>query len=476
MAVAYETQVDIPLFSGLDTSGDGYNKAMRLAREMENVNVTGGRFAPMREGRKILQALEKPIGTLAVLNRRYGFTDDERNLLVAVSDGKLWTKLLDGDDAWIVRYTGLSTDNCDFVSYEINEEGNDPIDVLLLSNAIDGMICLYGNDLHVVTVQTPYKFGVIARFNERIWGTAIDEKPDSLVYSKPYNPFDWDADEDIPEDGGGEIMQPSWDGDRFLALCQYGSQLLAFKKNSIWRVLGTDPGEFIIREQYGHGAVQENTICTYNDVVWLLGYGGIMRYDGSLTLPFKPEETSGILRERFSEGAWDKATAVIRDRTYCLAVALDGSETNNAVLEYNCAEGSFSLRTGISVKAFTRAENRVFYTSDTEPGCIYEMVEDGHALPVKWVSAYQDLGLKSSVKSGFMVYFVAEAETPFDLVLGIRTEKKLKEKRIQVKPGKPNRIQLNVSGRYFRLELSSTTLVPYEIKGGFRIYMELDPD
>ena len=129
MAVAYETQVDIPLFSGLDTSGDGYNKAMRLAREMENVNVTGGRFAPMREGRKILQALEKPIGTLAVLNRRYGFTDDERNLLVAVSDGKLWTKLLDGDDAWIVRYTGLSTDNCDFVSYEINEEGNDPIDV-----------------------------------------------------------------------------------------------------------------------------------------------------------------------------------------------------------------------------------------------------------------------------------------------------------------------------------------------------------
>jgi hypothetical protein len=256
----------------------------------------------------------------------------------------------------------------------------------------------------------------------------------------------------------------------------YGQNVLIFKQNSIWRVMGTDPGQFVVREQYGNGSVAEDTICTYNDVVWMLGYGGLRRYDGSLAIPYKTEETSGILRDRMTQSAWSKAVAVMKDRTYCLAIALDGAEENNAVLEFNVGEGTFSLRTGVHITSFVKFRDKVYYTTPDDPYNFHEYSDIGNALPVKWVSAYQDLGLKSSVKSGFEVYLNCEAETPFDLVVGIRTEKKLKSRRVHIKPGKTHKLTFNVMGRQFRLEMHTNTIVPFAIKGGIRIALELDPD
>jgi hypothetical protein len=123
------------------------------------------------------------------------------------------------------------------------------------------MYCLYGDTLDVAPVETPKRFGVLARYNERIWGSGITGDPDMLVYSAPYDPFDWEAQIEIPEDGAGDIQVPTWDGDSFVALRQYGSDLIALKRNSIWRVYGTNPGEFTVQRQYGGGALVENTVA-----------------------------------------------------------------------------------------------------------------------------------------------------------------------------------------------------------------------
>lgn len=476
MAVIYSTNVEIPSFAGLNQTGDGYNMSMRYATEMTNVDVTGGSFAPMRKGVAINQRLHSPINTVACLSRRFCANDEERNVLVAFSDGKVYTKILDKNDDWVMRYDGLSTDNVDYVTYEVHV-GDDTIDVLLFTNAVDGMFCLYGDDLHVENVPTPYKFGVLERHHERIWGSGIKEYPDSLVYSAPYNPFDWEQNNDIPEDGAGEIMQPSWDGDSFVALRSFGSQLLAFKKKGIWKIVGTDPGVFSIREQYGGGTVEENTVAVGVGNVLMLGWGGLMRYDGSSTQPFQHDATSKLLQGRINESAIHQATAIMMDsKRYMMAFPVDGSPVNNAVLEYDGTHATFTLREDISVGTFLRVDNRVFYTSGKAPGMLFELNGDGNVLPCEWRSGFQDLGIKSSVKSAFTIYFTADAEVPFELWLGIRTEKKLKRKTVKVKPGKAMRVNINVQGRYFRLELASDTSVPFSIPGGIKIAMELDPD
>ena len=478
MPVAYQTAVEIPSFGGLNQSGDGYNQSLRYAREMENVNVTGGTFQPMRAGQALSARLGVPIGTLACLSRRYNVTPGEENVLVAIAGNGVWTKLLDHDDKWIRRYTGLTESVCSFVTYEYNPEGADaPIDILLFSNAEDGMFCLYGDDLRVEPVETPYRFGCIARFNERIFGSGIIESPDSLVYSAPYDPFDWEQNSEIPADGGGEIMQPNWDGDSFQALTQYGSYLLCIKKNGIWRLSGTDPTSFTMRQQLGTGSVVGNTVVVNSSAVLMLGWEGLVKYDGTYCSPFQQDVLSDLFHRRLNTDTMHKATAIMRPpNTYMLAIPLDDAQTNNVILEYNAAERAFSLRTGIYVKDFLRVGDRIFYTTDTSPGYVYELNDKGDVLRVKWVSGYQDLGLKSSVKSTFTVYFLPESEVPFPLTLGIRTEKKLKQKTLTIKPGKAYRTHMNVQGRYFRLELASDSPVPFRINGGFKIDMELDPD
>jgi len=474
----YNTHVEIDQFRGLNQAGDGHNLSMRYAVEMENVNVDGGTFQPMREGLRLEQTLTNPIGTLAYLHRRFG--EETGTLLVAISQGKVYTKLMDQDDEWVERYSGLTVDDCDWVTYEVNYRDGEglpePVDVLLFTNSEDGMFCLYGDTQEVVTVETPKKFGIITRYNERVWGSGIVGDPDMMVYSAPYDPFDWQAQTEIPEDGAGDIMQPTWDGDSFQTLRQYGSDLLAIKRNSIWRIYGTNPGEFNMQRQYGGGTIVENTVAVHNDAAYMLGENGMIRYNGSGALPFLQEEVKALM-DLVNRDEIGKACAGIRNQTYCLAIPINGSEYCNAILEYNTESGALALRTGVSVDSFLQVNERLFYTSATYPGRVFELRDDaGKPLPVKWVSGYQDLGLKSSIKSAFTLYAMVDAETPVELYIGLRTEKKLKEKIYKVKPGKLARMHLNNHGRIFRLEIRCYSAVPFTIAGGIKLDLELDPD
>lgn len=548
----YATSLEISNFAGINQSGDGYNMSMRYAREMENVNVDGGGFRPMRDGIRLEQTLRAPIGTLAYLNRRFG--NETGTLLVAISDGRVYTKLLDGDDDWEQRYpaytetvtdgetvraeTGapLEVSDCDWVTYEVNiRDGQpltDPVDILLFTNATDGMFCLYGDTKEVVRVvvapnpEDDIRFGVLARYNERIWGSGIAGDPDKLMYSVPYDPFDWSANTEIPEDGAGDILQPTWDGDSFVALRQIGSDLLAVKRNSIWRIYGTNPGEFSMQRQYGGGALVENTLAIQDGYAYMLGQYGLLRYDGSGAYAFQQDAIQGIMHDRVKheitalleysetrvymlgdicshEGAvyrcvvpinhaeewtaahWEeisgdpvsRACAGMWNGVYCLALPFYGSANNNAILQYDTRSGAFSLRTDVSVDSFLQINERLFYTSADYPGAVYELDDrKGRVKHLKWVSGYQDLGVKSSIKSAFTVYFYAETEVPVTLRLGLRTEKKLKQKIVTAKPGKMTRTHLNTQGRIFRLEIESITAVPYAIAGGIKIDLELDPD
>lgn len=259
--------LSIPRFLGLRQYGDPSNQDPRYATLSENFATPNGHLCPMSAPIPLAGSLPAPIETLACLHRRYYTADDEKNVLVAVAGGKLYWRLPSAQEwqniplpaSFLESRCQRSRFSC--VSYEIDPEGSPaPVDVLLMSNAADGMLCLRGDDMTVSRVETPRAFGVIARHGERIWGGAIEGDPDLLVYSAPYDPFDWAQNSASPEDGAGEVLQPSWDGDSFTALLSFGGQLLAFKKTRVWRVIGAHPGEYAFKEQYGGGAPCERTV------------------------------------------------------------------------------------------------------------------------------------------------------------------------------------------------------------------------
>jgi hypothetical protein len=474
MASPYETSANIVQFQGLMQNGDGRNLNMNYAVDAVNCDTTGGSLAPTKKGTQLAGSLPAPIGTLARLYRRFPPTGGESEVLVAAAGTKLYAREMSATE-WTEVYSGITSDKMDFVSYEVNDVTLGTIDVLLLTSAADGMFCVYGNDLHVAAVTTPYKFGILTRHTERIWGSGIDDRPDLLVYSAPYDPFDWAANVEIPEDGSGEISQPSWDGDSFVALRTFGDQLLAFKSTRVWRILGTDPGSYIMKEQYGGGAIVENSVVVYTSIAFMLGHSGIMVYDGLSVNRFRQQQIKDVIA-RLNLQYVDKAYAGMWGSKYCLAVPLGTSTINNAIIIYDTEERTFNVMEGVNVKAFLTVGEDLYYTTDTTPGTVWKMGE-GDSLPVTWKSGYQQMGGKNTVKSSFVVYLTLQSDNVISFSVTIRTEKKEKTKVVLLSSTeKLRRLNIGNSGRWVQVELSTDTIKPWKLIGGVQIDMEIDHD
>lgn len=494
----YEAVSSYPAFKGLMQYGDGINADPRYAVEAVNVETIGGALQPAAACLLLPPSLPEPIKTLARLYRRWYTGTSSRELLVAASGGKLYY-MLPTDSQWTqlpfpAGVTSYQSDVWSFVAYEINPQGSEAsVDVLLLSNAVDGMVMVRGDNLTVSAVATPKKFGVIARYAERIWGGAITEDPDMLVYSAPYDPTNWEANIEHPEDGAGDINQPSWDGDSFTALHAFGSQLIAFKKTRVWRILGTDPGEYTFKEQYGGGAPFAGTISVDIERILMLTQYGVQTYDGLSVAPFQQEYCKDVW-SRLNVSALDGASAVYWQGKYYCAVPLDGSSINNAVIIYNSLDGSWLLRNDVSVERFLGTQDTLYFTSSTTPGRVWKWRENSWEIGLameagsRWVTPWNDLGYKQAAKGGFEVYLLCEVQTAVRLRVTVETEKKAKTKVYEVMPisaqemsaGKQfrqKRMHFGGSGRRFRLIIETApSSAVWRLSGGITVVSEIDPD
>jgi len=492
---AYSGTMMIPEFKGLNQYGDGIGIDPRYAVDASNALTTEGVLRPMAACELLPATLPKPIETIAWLHRRWYSADDEHDIIIGASDGQLyWTlpraevwQRLPLPVGWHQEYYDSNDWSC--VAYEINPDDGSaetaPIDVLLMSNAKDGMILVRGDDMTTHIVPAPKKFGVITRHAERIWGTAVENDPDMLVYSAPYDPFNWEQNNEIPEDGAGDIMQPSWDGDSFEALATFGSQLIALKKTRVWRVIGTNPGEYIFAEQYGGGTSYPRTLAVDGMRMLMLGRDGLVQYNGESVAPYY-QDYARLVFERMNRSALDQAVGCLYRNTYYCALPLDGAETNNAVLMFNTLERTWLLREDVQVESFLPTESGLFFTSASTPGRIWRWREDSweekNPLPTRWVGGWQDFGYKNVAKGSFTVYLTVDCAEPVDLKISIQTEKKLKTKTLTFNPplkgqlAKQRRVVFGGNGRRFRVLIESNGTVPWRLIGGVQIEAETDTD
>ena len=483
-------------FRGLYQDGDGFGSGLDYAWEGENFDCQGGGLAPFTGGEMLPGSVDAPIGTLAGLYRRYHCPQGEDALLLVAAAGtKLYARAAN-EDTWQEIASGLASDRFDFVSYEVNGyylkdgvrraraaegavwvDADAPIDVLLITNSRDGMYCVYGDTRQAapVTIQpaggAEVRFGVLARHAERIWGSGIEGDPDKLMYSAPYDPFDWDADPENPEDGAGDILQPSWDGDSFVALRPMGAQLLAVKKRRVWRILGADPSQYVMKEQYGGGAICENSLVVYGSEAFMLSREGLIRYDGAAAEPFGNDRVRRVLG-RIRWDAAQNACAAMRGEVYCLALPLDNSAANNAILEYNTRTGAFCLRAGVGVRSFLETEGDLLYTGQTQ-GRVYRL-SGGATLPLRWVSPWLDLDSPGCVKRRFEIRLCADRSAI--VTVCVRTEKGVWSQDMNLVAGRPARLALQGRGRRFRLELRSAAGQAYALMGGLQAECDLDWD
>lgn len=511
---AYDAVTRIPQFLGLYQYGDTDNGNPCYAKEARNLDTRGGVLMPMAAPATRTGVLTAPIETLMRVVNRWG-SNAQPDILVAASGGSVyWWD--DDSETWTVctmpeGIEEFSDSRFSWVNYEINEYDDEgeavTVDVILMSNATDGMFLLRGDDMTIEQIRTQYKFGIIERHAERIWGTAILGEPDLLVYSAPYDPTDWAArSPDItpeeetewikqgqPEDGAGVIKQPTWDGDSFTALKTFGDQLIAFKRARVWRIYGTNPGEYEIRGQYGGGAPAPYTIAVDRERIYMLDTHGVSAYDGNTVEPFQQDLAHDILLSMDLDGL-DGACGCLWQQKYYLAFDQEGG--GRALLTYDLHDNTWNYRTDINAISFLPCESALYYTSGDDPFRAWEYKEnawESGAEPTAaagyWRTAWQTANVARMIKGPFRIYFRPEVkDEPVDLTITLATERGTKSKTIRVNPllqyeenmakeARTRCVPFAMMGRQFCIAISTERCSPvWRIAGGIEIEYDQETD
>jgi hypothetical protein len=495
---AYDADVRIPQFLGLKQYGDLMNGNPVYADHAANMNTKGGTLMPMAAPKIMDGEIEYKIETLMRGTQRISGEE----IIVAAAGRRMYV-YRDTMGEWEqIPYDDLfSTNVWSWVNYEYTPDGERvPHDMILFSNAEDGLYMLDLQELAITPIQTKYRFGIIERSHERIWGAACktldgDSEPDLLVYSAPYDPQDWKArvpvpdpedpwqEEGEPEDGAGEIREPSWDGDAFMALKSFGDQLIAFKRTRVWRVIGTDPGVYEFKEQFGGGAITAETVAVDAHRIYMLGRDGIMAYDGNAVEPFGKEYAFDVWR-RINRRFVNLARACLWKDKYYIAVPLDDEEENHAVVTYDLHDGTWNLRNDLAVESWLPCETSLYFTSSDNPFGIREYREDcwetGEATDAEqfWISPWNDLGYPHKSKGPFQFYFTPEVQDkPTEFTVTLETDKRSRSKTVIVYPitgyeqrmnyeAKTIRIPFAGSGRRFRITIAAKGGSAWRICGG----------
>lgn len=548
---AYDADVWLQEFRGLNQADIDMNPDIRFAAEEENVETIHGVLQPQAA----IDVIDGPLGdssprieTLAVLHRRWYTGSGEPVWYICAAGGKLYNRQAHNDEAgWaeIPMPAGMASfqsNEWSYVTYEtpvlVSEDPEEyaTVDVLLMSNALDGMIMVIPpqdtntwntvenaytwNDVddgtwtdllspvwsidvinNSVDPDDPTKprknFAVIERYGERIFGTGREGEPDLIEYSRPYDPTDWtlSGEDEQPEDGAGDIQQPSWDGDKFFALKRFGDQLLAFKRDKIWRITGLNPGEYNMHEQYGRGTELVNTICVDGEKVYMVDKDGVAVYDGMNTVSYAKDQVEVIWR-MLNYDARDQICATLFEQRYYVAFPTGDSEVNNALLVYDLKEGNILFYPDMMIEAFLPAYNELLATSSSLPGKLIRINRDswesGRAsgAACSWTTPWMDFGYKRIQKGGFDFYFLPEVQDEaVTFIITIQTEKKMKTKRYTCVPltdeqkavpkeHRMKRLHFGGSGRKFRItiETDAGVTAPWRIIGGLQLVVETDPD
>lgn len=486
----YEGGFQIPAPKGIYQAEGDTNLSVNYAYRAQNIRTERGLLASAYGTKEALPSAGAAIETLTRFPRRNN--PEAGEVFVAAAGGAIYT-IPAGGTAWTKRGEGFLSNSWSTVIYETAKDGA-TVDVLILSNAKDGMVALYGDDLTLeektLALGEGYanvKFAVLGRYAERIWGTGAEEHPDSLFYSRPYDPFTWTDVPETPELGGGMIQQPTWDGDSFLSLQTFGGYLLAIKRNTVFEVRGTDPGSFTISEAYGSdGPMLSRSICVDRTSMLFLTRGDIGLYDGStlrLLARNALHETMRMLGGRSGE----TAAACMCNHVYYLALCVKENENdviqeNNAVIEYDTERGTFMLRRGMRVKAFCGVDGEVYYADAQTPFTVRRYnAQDapgygGTAMQCLWETAWLDLG-KRYMKREFELRFTADAdEDDFPLEVTVQTEKREKTRVVLLqKDRRDYRVKMHLKGMRVKLRIASGSRpAGWRIYGGVEVRYTLD--
>lgn len=519
----YQATLTIEGFKGVMQfdENESINTDMKYAADARNFDTRDGNLLPLM---KPQSAVAVPSTALIsnIWEVRTGLSWFGNRFVYVTTDPRAY---FTRQDSWEIEgyvpiggYTGLWAG----VQYERTID-DEVVPVFYLTNSADGMREISaspGQDDRLVlisrSVSTPHNFSMLALYGERLWGAVNGDNNETICYSAPYMPWSWDPDDNVPEDGGGEIRIADFDGDRITAIYPFGSSLLIFKEHHLYRLTGLSPDEFTIQEQYGGGTIYSGSIAVYQERVFFLTSNGMCVYDGVSVRPFQQYALRTLWRNEKvipgvdSEGKFrDTTRAVVHKDRYYLSFPGSGTGGNFTVM-YDFNEGAWSYMDagldgdGINPELYLIHDNDLYVLQLEGPPATYpisrwyksiEDVPDSEVgssesfIGFDWLTPWSDMGAKDILKNEFKLRFWIQTHMAsgdkLKLAVTVETERGSKTREIifDRDVDEENKMRFHLSGRKVRMRFKLTDKDGNEqitswckIMGGMQLNADTSPD
>lgn len=479
-----EMIMDISSFRGLDQSESGTHKDIRTSPDMENFIIDRGMMMTAPGASRWKHGLiPGAAGVTTIMEAAFHREDGTTEYRVIAGAGGNLYSLRDG--AWSEAGSGYTSDRWDAINYRSKTD-----EWHIVTNGADPVQYSTKDGVYAPIEGVPARGKYIAMLDERLWLGGVPDDQEVVYWSWDNDPTNWAVDTEFPEQGGGFIYIRTYDGTKVKAVKALMNDVVIFKDRSMHRITGSYPGEYELVNVYGStGPISENTIVANGASVYFLCGEGLCVYDGMTvqTLALAGGDNRLIdLAGRFSREHAEAAASVIYRDTMYVALPIDGSETNNAVLVWDMTDNIYTLMTGYRVDSWlvhhTDAGEELLFARDGEIMIMDGDENDGAAIDARWVSPWFDAGSKSARKTSGRIYMTIEAKSMTGdlpkIKITMESEKKIREKVIEIKRPGVNviRPRVKLRGRILRMKLETVDGCRLTIRPGVNIRVENDED
>lgn len=406
--MAFSSQTfSIPYIVGINESSGDVNISPYLAPYAQNIHAT---YGVLESARGYDEYIKKALP--ARPTRIYLFTDvntadgsRKRNVIVTTEDTVyVWDET---SYVWRPLFTGAKSGEWGFITYQRADDI-----ILIMGNGVDPVKVWDGISEKLEDLEgAPCKGRFFALHYERMWMTGDPEKPNSVFYSRQFDPNDWTGDIEDPAAGGGQVDLPTFESGGYITgIYTSSNEVIIMKESTAFRIYGTSPSSYMAYEVVGGiGTKAERAIVTSGGNQYFITRHGLGVQSGSAVSMINDRALPRVFDDMYFKGA-DIRMNIAYQNTACgtkfdsklwFAVPLGDSEQNNAMVEYDPARESIMLHRGINVVDFAltdQEDDYVLFVGENTAGEFKVFAYggsysyDGVAQKSVWESAWQEMG------------------------------------------------------------------------------------
>lgn len=458
----------IDCFRGIDQSKDENAASPETSPDACNMDTADGN---LRVAAGYVKHIQSPVPGTERIYRLARFRSAASEQLLALCAGCIYAC---NNGEWTSVHTFspvLTSPRFDFASARIG--GTDYLIIATGEGQLlkyDGStVTAFGSTAGLSDISVSY----LAMYKSRLFSAGDSANPNRLYWSQlpggDRTIESWGPVASSPNVEGGHTEIGDTGGDPIIALAALSNQLLIFKKNSLYRLIGEKPGNFIVERIDARIPAMAHTALTFcGDVVYCLTPDGMYVFNG---VTIQPTPDARCVRDLVSDmQAAQCRGAVAKDKLY-FAFEHGGE---SIMVEYDILRRTYMRRGGFAIWDILEQDGRLLVINSAR--YVYRLGEgttyDGQPINAYWRTPLTDLYDKMGVKALKELYLRSDSGAPMLMDIHIGQNVDTYTLRLPQSADEVLEAPLKNEGRTFSIKLYNEAGAFFSIQGGIELLHE----